>query len=169
MGESDGEGIGGVGGRGFTKTQDGAHHEGDLGFVGCAFANGGLFDLTGGVVVDGESVFGGGDENGSAHGTEGDGGAIALDEDGGLDGALGGAKFDDELVEFFADGDEAAGGQEFGGILDHAIGDGRDGFAVALEEGVAGIAQGRVDRQDAEGLTLRLGLRHKWTFCRGAS
>ena len=149
VGDGDGEGVGGVGGWGFAEAEHGADHEGDLLFGGGAASDSGLFDFARGVFVDGEAVFGGGDEGGAAGGAEDDGGFEALDEDGGFDGADGGLELADDVVELFADGDEAAGGEEFGVVGDGAVGEGAEFFASGFDDGEAGFAEGGVDGEDA--------------------
>ena len=149
VGDGDGEGVGGVGGWGFAEAEHGADHEGDLLFGGGAASDSGLFDFARGVFVDGEAVFGGGDEGGAACGAEDDGGFEALDEDGGFDGADGGLVLADDVVELLADGDEAAGGEEFGVVDDGAVGEGAEVFAAGFDDGKTGFAEGGVDGEDA--------------------
>ena len=60
VGEGDGEGVGGVGWRGFGEAEQGPDHEGDLAFVGGALADDGHLDFARGVFVDRQSVVGGG-------------------------------------------------------------------------------------------------------------
>lgn len=151
VGDADGEGVGGVVGRGFGEAEEGADHEGDLGFVGVAAADDGLFDAAGGVFVDFESGFGGGDEGGSAGGAQGDGGLEVLHVDGGLDAADVGLVGGDDGAELAGDFGEAGAGEEFGGVADDAPGEG-DVFApLALHDGPAGVAEGGVDGEDAGG------------------
>ncbi len=47
VGHADGEGVRGVGRRGFREAQEGADHEGDLGLVRGAFSNDGHLHLLG--------------------------------------------------------------------------------------------------------------------------
>ena len=94
-------------------------------------------------------MFGGGDEGGAAGGAEDDGGFEALDEDGGFDGADGGLVLADDVVELLADGDEAAGGEEFGVVDDGAVGEGAEVFTGGFDDGEAGFAEGGVDGEDA--------------------
>lgn len=60
--EGDGECVRGVVRWCFGEAEECADHEGDLLFVGGAFADDGHFDFARGVFVDAEAVIGGGDE-----------------------------------------------------------------------------------------------------------
>ena len=108
VGEAHGEGVGGVGRRGFGESEHGADHEGDLLFISGAFSDDGLFYALWGVIVDGDAMFCGGDKGSGAGGAQGDGGFVALDIDGGFYGALVRGELGDGIVELFANGDEAA-------------------------------------------------------------
>lgn len=124
MGDADGEGVGGVVGRGFGEAEEGADHEGDLGFVSGTAADDGLFDASGWVFADGEAGFGWGDDGGGAGGTEGDGGAEVLHVDGAFDRAAVRLVFADDRADGIGDGREALGLEEGGFVADDAPGDG---------------------------------------------
>lgn len=149
VGDGDSQGIGGVGRWGFAEAEHGADHEGDLLFGGSSASDSGLFDFTGGVLVDGQAMFGSGDEGGTASGAEDDGGFEALDEDCGLDGTDGGLILTDDVVELLADGDKATGGEQFGSVDDGAVGQGAEVSSTGLNDSEACFTKGGVDGEDA--------------------
>jgi hypothetical protein len=151
VGDADGEGVGGVVGRGFLEFEEGADHEGDLGFVCGSAADDGLFDATWGVFGDWEAGFGWGDNGGGAGCAEGDGGAEVLDEDGAFDGAAVRVVVSDDGADGGGDGGEALGLEEGGFVADDAPCDGAVGATGAFEDGPAGVAEGWVDGEDPRG------------------
>lgn len=120
VGEADGEGVGGVVGRCFGETEEGADHEGDLLFISGAFADHSLLYLGGSIFEDAESVGGGSDEGGAPGGTHGDGSAMGLDVDDAFHGDFIGFPFLDEVSEGGGDGGECLGLREFLRDGDHA-------------------------------------------------
>jgi hypothetical protein len=149
VGEADGEGVGGVGGRCFRETEQGADHEGDLAFVRPTPADDRLFHPLGGVLVNGQPSPGGSEEGGAAGGAEGDGGTIALDEDDTLEGGAPGLMLPDQFDHFLVNGDKAAGWEEGRGILDDAVGHGAHLGAALFQDGITGTAERRINGQNA--------------------
>ena len=120
MGDGGGEGVCGIGFRCFTQAELGADHEGHLVFLRRAAPHGGLFDLTWGIFVDWQAVLGGGDQAGTACGAQHDGGLVALDKNGGFDGAHRRCVPGDHFIQTGADGDQTAGGKQGGFVVNDA-------------------------------------------------
>ena len=121
MGQADGEGIRGVGIGCFGEAEEDADHEADLAFIRGAAADDGLFYAPRGVLEDGQTGGGGGEERGAAGATEGNGGPVTLDVDHGLDGGALRRVLPDQIGDLFVDRNQAARGQEFGGVFDRAV------------------------------------------------
>ena len=149
VGDRDGKGVGRIGWRGFPKLEHGADHEGDLLLVGRAFSNSREFHFAGRVVINRDSKLGSRQEAGTACRAKNDGCFVALDKDGGLDGADGGRVGADGVLQALSDGNEATRRQKFGRALDRAVCEDAKVTAIALDDGVAGVSQCRIDGEDA--------------------
>lgn len=151
MGDPDRERVRGVRFRGFGEPEQGADHEGDLFFLGAAASDDRLLHSAGCVFVDGDPGGGHGDEDGAAGGAEGDGGAQALDEDNAFHGAEGRFVGADEVQDPFVEPDEAGSLGERGGVAEHAVGDRMRFRTARFEDREPGVAEGRVDGEEADG------------------
>ena len=148
VGEGDGESIGGIGGWGLGETEKGADHESDLVFVCSALSNNGHFDFLGRVFVNGDAVIRGSDECRGPCCTHGNGGAVRLHINDALDGDFIRLVLLDKVNQMGMDGREGAGLGNFFRDGDNVVAD-HDWFAwVALENGITGVADGRIYGED---------------------
>lgn len=141
MSNSNGQGIGCIGRRGFGESENGSDHEGDLVFLRASASDHGLFDQTRGVFMHFESVGRGDDERGASGRAHDDGRADILHIDHTLDGEGGGLVGGGDATESLVNLPQAVVGGELGRVGHHTVGDGAE-FAVGqLEHGVAGPAE----------------------------
>ena len=153
MGEGDGQGIGGIGGRGFCEAEQSANHEGDLVFVGSAFSDDRHFDFFRGVFVNGKAVIGGGDHDSGAGGTHGNCGAVGLDIDDALDGDFVGLVLLDEMDEVGTDRGESAGLRDVFRDMNHIIAEHGGLAGITFENGIARVSHGRINGEDSHAVS----------------
>ena len=148
MSKANRQSVGLIGGGVMAQAKEGAGHKGDLLFFGGPFAGGGFFDQLGGVLVDGETASGGGEEGGTPGGPEDDSGAGVLDIDDQFDGEGGRAVLRDEFGQAVVDFDQAILRGAGSGIFNRARSKNGRFFGRALEDGVPGGAEGGVESED---------------------
>ena len=140
VGETDGDGIGGVWRRGFGESEQGSDHEGDLLFLRRSLADDRLFDAAGGIFVDFQVMFGGGEQGGAPGGAHDDGSFVALDKNDALDGAHMGLMIADHAVQFLANGHQTLGLAPGGRVVDDTPRE-RLGLATqSFQNGIASVA-----------------------------
>ena len=158
MGQPYGQGIRGVRDRRLCEPQQGAHHEGDLLFVGASPAHHRLFDAPRRIFVDGKPTVCSCQHGGAPGAPQNDGRLVALDKNDGLKGCRSRPVLFNQLANPGVDGQKTPGLEQVLPVFDDSPGERLRAAAPlnappggALQHSVPSRTQGGVDGEDALG------------------